>query len=208
MTIRWVELWLRVFPWSTARTGMPRCKVPEVHESAKCATTWATKSEPMQAVVCPPPYPDRTKHAEVYVDGSDESGSRATNLTLFLHAITMSRIMDASTKMGPWMLRGWVRASKSLKPVNSQCTGLNGQRVSEVPGPLDEITKRPDTCRSFLCQLRWGPIARSSPIVRAEKPISDIESNDRVDPLSRFTRFDSTDGPPERYGVPSAATRC
>ena len=39
----------------------------------------------MQAVVCPPPYPDRTKHAEVYVDGSDESGSRATNLTLFLH---------------------------------------------------------------------------------------------------------------------------
>lgn len=152
---------------------------------------------------------ERSTPKYTWMEAMSPGHVRQTSLySCTVHAITMSRIMDASTKMGPWMLRGWVRASKSLKPVNSQCTGLNGQRVSEVPGPLDEITKRPDTCRSFLCQLRWGPIARSSPIVRAEKPISDIESNDRVDPSSRFTRFDSTDGPPERYGVPSAATRC
>ena len=81
--------------------------------------------------------------------------------------------------------------------MNSQGIGLNGQRVLEVPGPLDEITKRPDTCRSFLRQLRWGPITRSDPIIHTAKFVSDIEPNDRVDPSSGFTRFDSIDGPPE-----------
>jgi len=37
----------------------------------------------------------------------------------FAHAIiAMSRITDVSSKMGPWMLRGWVRVSENFNENN------------------------------------------------------------------------------------------
>ena len=138
----------------------------------------------------------------------DDSGSRAARLPFFVHAIiTMSQIMDVSSKMGPWMLRGWVRLSENLKNRlgNSQNLGLNGQRVREVPGPFDEIAKRPNACCSFLCQLRRGPITSSGPVIRTTKGISDLKCDNRVDPSFGFARFDPSDGPSERYGVPCTA---
>ena len=85
-----------------------------MRESANCATAYATKGESMQIAVFPPPYPDRMKRVES-VRGSD-ARSRAAGLTFFAETIiAMSRIMDVSSKMGPWMLRGWVRVPENSK---------------------------------------------------------------------------------------------
>ena len=69
----------------------------------------------MQTVVCPPPCPGRMK-CKVYVEVIPGHVQHTLLFAFPAHAIiAMSRIMDVSSKMGPWMLRGWVRVSENSK---------------------------------------------------------------------------------------------